>query len=267
MSIRVETVTPAQAENWLNSNKNNRKMRDGVAEQYAQDMRDGKWTRCVAPIVFYEDGDLADGQHRLWAIVISGTSQEFAILRGLDRASGLNIDTGLSRSLVDAGRISGLDTSLSYELVAVARAVALGTPAMGRQSNAQKLAVVAEHREAAQWACSNGPKGKNIRNAVVLGAIARAWYWEQDKDKLRRFCDVLTDGFSQGDDESAAVAIRNYLIQKAGIAASSGLWTDTFTKVQGAIEKFMKGHKLTVIRGVGAEAYPLKKRRNLRRVA
>lgn len=261
MDVRIETVTPAVAQAWLNANKTNRKLRDGIVEQYAADMKAGNWTRCTAPIAFYEDGDLADGQHRLWAVVESDTSQQFTILRGLDRASGLNIDTGLARSIVDNGRISGLDQGLSYELVATARATALGVSSTGRLSNAAKLQVVADHREAAQWAVSNGPRGKHIRNAIVLGAIARAWYWETDKDKLRRFGDVMTDGFSQGDHESAAVCIRNYMLAKAGIAASSAMWVDTFYKVQAAISKFMAGNKLTVIRSVSEEAYPLKRRR------
>lgn len=261
MHIAVETITPETAQAWLNQNKTNRKLRDGIVEQYAADMRAGAWTQCTAPIVFYADGDLADGQHRLWAVVESETTQQFTIMRGLDRNSGLNIDTGLARSIVDNGRISGLDESLSYELVATARACALGVSAMGRMSNAAKLQVVADYREAAQWAVSHGPRGKHIRNAPVLGAIARAWYWEQDKDRLARFGQVMGDGFSQGDSESAAVCIRNYMLTKAGVATASTMWVDTFTKVQAAIGKFMKGHKLTVIRSINEETYPLKRRR------
>ena len=265
MDVKIETVTPERAEAWLNANKNNRKLRDGVVEQYQSDMEKGCWTQCTAPIAFYEDGDLADGQHRLFAVVYSGKSQRFSIMRGLKREDGLNIDTGLTRTVVDNGRISGMDHGLSNELVAIARAVHMGSATAGRMSNAEKLAIVSEHREAAQWAVSNGPKGKNIRNSVVQGAIARAWYWEPDKDKLRWFCDVLSDGFSQGDHESAAVCLRNYMLERAGVASSSAMWVDTFYKAQAAIQKFMHGHKLTVIRKINEEAYPLKKKRNIRK--
>ena len=57
--------------------------------------------KCPEPIAFYDDGDLADGQHRLWAIVDSGMPIEFPIARGLSRADGLNINTGLGRSLAE----------------------------------------------------------------------------------------------------------------------------------------------------------------------
>jgi hypothetical protein len=262
MDIRIETVTPQKAEIWLNVNKNNRKMRDGVAEKYADDMRNGRWTNCPTPIAFYDDGDLADGQHRLWAILESGAPQTFPIARGLSRADGLNIDIGLTRSLVDNARISGTDSGLSNELLSIARGVAQGHSGSSRHplSNAARLQIVSDHRDACTWAVANGPRGKGLRNAMIMAAIARAWYWEQDKDRLKRFCDVFSSGFADGDSESAAVALRNYFLTKKALG-STALWTDTFMKAQNAISYFMKAKKLTVIKAIDEEAYPLKKKR------
>lgn len=264
----TEKITPPIAEQWLNSNKSNRKLREGVVEKYADDMANGRWTECTAPIVFYEDGDLADGQHRLWAIVESKRSQTFDVKRGLDRAAGMNIDIGMGRSIVDNARISGADRDLSNELIAVSRAIfdgessaAKGGRKGGSRSNSAKLEVVEVHREAAQWAISHGPRGKNIRNSIVLGAIGRAWYHEEDKDRLARFAAVLASGLYDGDGETAAVILRNYLIAKGPATSSSPLWRDTFLKVMNAIHYFMKGKKLTVIKVVNEEAYPLPKKR------
>lgn len=262
MDIRLERVTPAKATSWLDVNRNNRKMRDGVAERYADDMKNGRWTTCPTPIAFYEDGDLADGQHRLWGIVESGETIEFPIARGLSREDGLNIDTGLARSLVDNGRISGTDTGLSNELISVARAIVQGHQGAASKplSNALRLEMVAQHREAATWAIANGPRGRGLRNAAVLAAVARAWSWEEDKDRLKRFCDVFTSGFADGDGESSAIAMRNYFLTKKALLTGA-LWTDTFMKTQNAVHYFMKGRKLTIIKGVAEEAYPLKRRR------
>lgn len=261
MEVKLESVTPEKAEVWLNKNNNNRNLRDGVAEQYANDMRNGNWTQCPESISFYDDGDLADGQHRLWAIIESGTTQRFPIVRGLNRQDGLNINTGLSRTIIDNGRISGLDTELSHTLVAAARAVELGAVTTSRQSNADKLVVVTKHREACTWAINHLPFAKNIRNAITLGAISRAYYVETDHEKLARYCQVLATGFADGEHESAAVAMRNYLLAKGALTTHHSLWRDTFLKVQSSIANFMKGRKLTVIRGVAEETYPLKKRR------
>src|ERR1035437_8554667 len=119
-----EFITPIKAEKLLEANKSNRSLRTGVAEKYAFDMKNGAWTTCTAPVVIYDDGEVADGQHRLWALVESGTGQWFMILRGLDRKSGLNIDTGLGRNLVDNARISGVDPDLSISLISTCRGIA-----------------------------------------------------------------------------------------------------------------------------------------------
>jgi len=39
MEPRVEKITPAKATTYLDRNRSNRKLRDGVAEKYADDMR------------------------------------------------------------------------------------------------------------------------------------------------------------------------------------------------------------------------------------
>ncbi len=266
MSIKItlENVSVQKAEDWLNKfNKTNRSLRQGVVEQYAADMKAGKWTQCVDPIVFYDDGELADGQHRLYAVIESDMTQTFSVMRGLDRASGLNIDTGLGRTVTDNGRISGQDTGLSNNLVAVARAVVTGMASAGRASNAQKLEMVNAVREGAEWAISHMPHAKNVCNSATLGAIARAYYWEADKDRLDRFCKVLGNGFGEGDADTAAIAMRNYMLTNAGYASSTTMWRDTFLKCQNAIDYFMKRKKLTVIKTVKDEAYPLKKRQKV----
>lgn len=264
MEIQIESVTPDKATRWLNLNKSNRKMRTGVSEKYADDMRNGRWTSCPEPIAFYVDGDLADGQHRLWAIVDSGMTIRFPIARGLQREDGLNLNTGLGRTLVDNGRISGVDPDLSPALVSTARSVAVGEAAKGSLSNARKLEYIDTHREAAQWAVTNVKRTKFLCSAPIQAAIARAWYVETDHARLKRFCDVLGTGFSNGEEESAAIALRNYILQRMSSAASAAMWRDTFLKTQNAVRYFMQAKKLTIIKSVAEEIYPLKKTRKAR---
>lgn len=261
METTLELVTPKKAEAWLNANNSNRKLREGVAEKYADDMRSDRWTECPEPISFYTDGELADGQHRLWAIIDAGTAIKFNVTRNLSREAGLNLNTGLTRSLVDNARISGADRDLSNELISVCRAIEDGDRANGgkTRSNADRLALVDTHREAGKWACSNGPRGKLVRNTLILAAVGRAWYHEGDKDRLRRFCDVMSTGFSEGEGELAGIAFREYL-REHGASASAALWRDTFFKAQNAISYFMRSKKLTIIKVVKEEAYPLRKK-------
>jgi len=257
-SIPFEAVTPKLAAAWLNANKSNRRMRDGVAEKYANDMKLGRWTRCPEPITFYDDGDLADGQHRLWAVVESNTTQIFPVMRGLTRADGLNVNTGFGRTVIDNGRISGADTSLSHALISAARAIEHGTMNLGRSaSNSEVLEMVDKQREAATFATSHVKRRQLLCGAVVLGAVGRAYLHEPDKDRLRRFCEVLGTGYYDGDGETAAITLRNYLLTRGSVLSIAAMWRDTFFKCQNAIYYFMRGKKLTTIKGVSQEAYPL----------
>jgi hypothetical protein len=258
--IPVELVTPKMAEAWLDKNTNNRSLREGVVEKYAHDMKHGNWTHCTAPIAFYEDGSIADGQHRLFAVVESGESQEFIIVRGLNKRDGLNIDRGVPRTIIDGGRISGADPELTKQMVAVCKGIQLGEHAKRTLSDTDQLAMVDKHREAAQFAMRVVRHFRYLGAAPFTCAVARAWYLEPDKAKLERFAHVYSTGFYDGTDkESAAIALRNYALMKGRLLSQSSEWRDTFLKAQNAISYFMRGKKLSMIKTVSDETYPLKK--------
>lgn len=260
MNVTIQDVTPQMAEVWLNQNKSNRALRPGIVEKYAADMVAGKWTQTIDPIGFYKDGDVCNGQHRLFALVESDTTQKFIVVHGIDRAAGLNIDTGFLRTLIDNARISGSDDGLSPALITAARAIALGnTQGTKSDSYTQKLAMVNEYREAAAFAASNVRRTRYLCGGAVLGAVGRAWLVEADKDRLARFCDVLASGLHENDGETPATALRNYLLKEQGIASTSTMWRDTFLKAMNAVYYFMRAKKLTVLKAVADEAYPLKK--------
>lgn len=256
--VTVMLVTKEIADKWLNENPCNRDLRPGIVEKYASDLRAGRWTQCNVAIAWYADGELADGQHRLYAISETGISMMCIVMRGLPRSAGLNIDTGLTRTLVDNAKISGSDPDLSHMLISVARAIEFGRRGDQALSNSARLEFIQKHREAATWAIANGPSGRMVRNAVTLAAVGRAWYVEKDHlEKLARYGQVLGGAFTEGRSESAAVAMRNYIVGKAGIAISPPMWVDTFWKVQNTISYFMRGTPLTVVKGVSVEMYPL----------
>jgi len=149
----------------------------------------------------------------------------------------------------------------STTLLAICRGVEEGNRASPNLSNAKRLEFVKKHREAGNFAMTHGAKGAKLRNAVVNAAIARAWYYEADKPRLIRFAEVLSSGFQDGTKESAAIALRNYILGNKMFAAGH-LWADSFLKSQNAIYYFMRGQSLTVIKGIAEERYPLPRQRN-----
>jgi hypothetical protein len=260
MKVAMELITPKKAEVWLNANVHNRRLRAGLVEKYAADMVAGLWTNCPEPISFYEDNTIADGQHRLWAVVESGVAVWFPVCRGLTRADGVNINTAVGRSVVDAAKISGRDPDLTNELVAACRAVAEGKHGSSKAtSHGAKLAHVEQHRDAVAWALEMAPRQRNLRNSIVAGAIARAFLHEQTNlARLQRFCEVFGRGFQEDSSESAAIALRNYFIRDGSSPLMvAGTWRDTFLKSQNAIWHFMRQRQLVVIKAIADERYPL----------
>jgi hypothetical protein len=253
---KLERITPERATSFLNHNKGNRKLRPGIVEKYAHDMTNGLWTECSAPVVFYDDGEVADGQHRLWAIVESGTTQKFFVVRGFPRGAGLNMDTHAPRTLVDNARISKTDTELTNTIVSWTRACEQGDQQKQGNSYADRLSFVAKHREAVVWVANDGNlKGRYLRNAVIGAAMARAWYHEEDKVRLAAFGRVFSTGFAEGEHDSAAIALRNYFMTASGNRRIG--WRDSFLRAMNAVSYFMRGKKLHMIKGVKDEAYPL----------
>lgn len=99
--VKTMKVTPIIAEKWMGKNSDNRHLRPERVLQYSQAMTAGDWTFGVDAIAFNGRGKLVNGQHRLAAIIMSGTSQEMLVMEGLPTSAKLHMDIGLKRQLSD----------------------------------------------------------------------------------------------------------------------------------------------------------------------
>lgn len=100
-SFRIETITPAIAERYLQKNTENRRTRHTVISRYAKDMAAGRWELTGDPITFNVDGTLVQGQHRLLACIESGASFTSQVMRNASRGAYRVMDTGEKRNLAD----------------------------------------------------------------------------------------------------------------------------------------------------------------------
>lgn len=99
--IRI-MCTPTMAEDMMMRNINNRHLRNETVFKYDVEMKaDGwEWTN-ESTVGFDKEGKLRDGQHRLLAIIKSGTTQELVIFTGLSHKAFPVLNTGRSRTLGD----------------------------------------------------------------------------------------------------------------------------------------------------------------------
>lgn len=112
VECRVEEVTPEVAREMLLRNTKNRSLRPDYVRQLSDAMKRGEWVVNGQPIQLAGDGTLLNGQHRLNAIVESGTTVPLLVVRGLPVSTLKTMDVGTRRNLSDVLALHGhMDTT------------------------------------------------------------------------------------------------------------------------------------------------------------
>lgn len=104
----VEQIDPDTAARLLEGNHLNREIGPGLVKKMAADMNAGRWLTNGDSIKFDRNGKLVDGQHRLTAVVESGTTLETFVCGGLAPEIFATLDVGKKRTLKDAMKIDGV---------------------------------------------------------------------------------------------------------------------------------------------------------------
>lgn len=118
MTHVVTTVTPEIAADMLNRNTINRPLSPIAITKMAHDMSTGRWLVNPQPIIFAKDGRLLDGQHRLSAVVRSGVSIEFVIVRNAPDETFDVIDQGQPRSASQVLHVHGIANAVTVAAAA-----------------------------------------------------------------------------------------------------------------------------------------------------
>ena len=106
----VVRVTPEMARKWLNHNKHNRTVSQMAVKRYRADMIEGRWQYLGDPIRFDVQGNLLDGQHRLFALAAcpDEIAIPFLIIAKLPTESQQAMDQGRRRSPGDQLGLLGI---------------------------------------------------------------------------------------------------------------------------------------------------------------
>lgn len=94
-------ITPEMAMDWLERQEGNRSVSDDHVAKFRRDMEASRWHIVPQGIGLDENGMVVDGQHRLWAIVLSRITQELLVVRGITREASKAIDETRKRTLSD----------------------------------------------------------------------------------------------------------------------------------------------------------------------
>lgn len=245
----VETVTPQLAKAYLERNKNNRKTSRHRIGLYSRDMRSGKWTP-GSPISFFENGDLADGQHRLLAVVEADVPVVFVVVRNLPLESRLIHNSGMVQTA--AANIQMYTGSNHIYGVLVHRSTAF-VRTLIEVENSKDASVLSPAELVEKLACVSeamefiapyvNRKRKGISAAAAWAAIIAAFYFV-DKNRLAVFCDIFT-GKRNAEDSCEAMVMRFAQLMTVTDHAGAGTRRDVFMKTQRCIKAFLDNQSLT----------------------
>jgi hypothetical protein len=134
VTVSITRVTPRMADKWLKMNARNRSLNGNRVTLLVKELRAGNWKLNGDAIRFYDDGGLADGQHRLKACVISGVTFETLLVRNLSLDCMHTIDQGRSKQRHDVLQMCGFKntTKLSASLRFVSSYLQHGDPTKSR---------------------------------------------------------------------------------------------------------------------------------------
>lgn len=107
----VEFITPEIAADMLRYNTCNRAANNAQVARYATAIRNGQWQLNGESIIISKDGRLLNGQHRLLAVLAAGQGIETFVVRGVDVATFVTIDSGKARTDRDVFNIMGVPSS------------------------------------------------------------------------------------------------------------------------------------------------------------
>ena len=112
MTVDIEEINTEQAKYLLSRNfENNRNVVKTQADRLATSMRKNMFYCSSDAIAIDEDGNLVNGQHRMTAVVQSGITCKFLVVRGFPREHVKCIDLGRKRMMDDRIQIGGVPIS------------------------------------------------------------------------------------------------------------------------------------------------------------
>ena len=171
-------ITPQMAARWLETNTANRDLSQDRVESYARDMARGAWRLNNQGIAIAENGVVLDGQHRLWAVVLSGATIESLLMTGLATGVRSTIDRLRPRSISDDIAISG--GKKGQHIVAWMRSIDQLVHRETRVLSSEDMAIMLTlHDAGIQWAvkaCTT--KRSAINSAPIIGAMVFAYSTE-----------------------------------------------------------------------------------------
>jgi hypothetical protein len=260
MPAKIITITPEMAKEMLSKNTRNRNLNQNSVADLAEQIKKGYWDDSNGETIkIYQDGNIADGQTRLNAVIAAKTPITTWIITELENNKGHGIDVGRRRNVSDVARIESGDNWYNNSKVALIRFLFLfNNP--GYKFNSSIMQEIVNHtpevKERINYAYTNVTTEKNFCSAPFVAAVASAYGYVDDQ-RLNKFCSIINTGTNADiDTDTAAVVIRDWALKNI-LHRSFKSRKDFFLRSQRAIKLFSKYKKCTRILEQSKVSYPI----------
>ena len=209
--LKFERIGPTQAQELLSGNTRNRLIHDWLVVSMTHSMSHGEWPdKMLDPIIVSKTGKLLNGQHRMWAIISSRTTQTFLVARNQEESQANFIDAGAPRSLGDRLEIIGAVKSCPRKRVSLMRAFfsmpdnVRGSRIWSTQDGVQGLQLIGG---IVKWTIDCFAPFPVARTccAAVMAAVARAKHYGVDPGALSQFVHTIVTGVPSNESREKVV--------------------------------------------------------------
>lgn len=245
--VKPIIVTPAIAKGWLDNESGfQRNLSEPTVRKYAEDMRRGQWLYVPSQgIAITRDGQVLDGQHRLWAVVRSGIPQKFMVHFEVDPDVFTVIDRGRSRTLTQIAAMGGCKYG-SGPYVAAANTLLWSVNLTTSSSNTWNACDIVDvmnyySEQVGEVFCvaHKGSRSSSLRGAALRAILSRP----QDKSKILEFLYTAATGFPSDGMDAELSRMPIMLYQMITNSPSSNLKERQFlwTRSLLGLDKYLKG--------------------------
>ncbi len=255
----VIDVTPAIADAWLcKCNSHNRKLVDGHVDRLVREMKAGRWRLTHQGIAFSSNRVLLDGQHRLWAVFLSGVTVPMRVFFNESPQSLEAIDAVHARSNDQIITLAGGVGEVGRKELATLRAMVTGLDSYMRMTAGEEAELLASYHEGLIFSHQVLPAARfrGVATAITRAVLARAFY-SAELGSLRHFADVLRTGVADGTRDQPITLLLRFLVDAALGVRGRPETREKYGKVERALQAFLSGEQLGRLFASSAELFPL----------
>ena len=190
-------VTPELAGRWIDEetgrNTRNRNLVQSRVDQHQLILKRGEYVLTHQGAAFGKDGVLQDGQHRLWAIFLSGVTAPMNVLFGQEEGAMRVLDSGKKRLAHENRKIFTGDAASKQkiEIASIFHALLSGSANHDALTEGLSEEYISSFKDSIEWG-SMLPSKRLYGTSVIRGALTFAW--KTDPAKIQEFAEQVIEG-------------------------------------------------------------------------